>query len=109
MTSSEDLLEIDLEDVAGTSWWAGLLTTLSSQAGNQTLRFVGRVDGTSRYRGETFSSPRAINPVDPSEEWAPGMKDSLLVLRREIEADGWVETGHGPKFWEFAYARTATP
>lgn len=104
MTSSETL-EIDLEDVAGTSWWAGLLTTLSSQYGSQSLRFVGRVDGRAEYRGETFTSPRAINPTDPSEEWAPGMNDSLLALRREIEADGWVETGHGPKFWEYTYTR----
>jgi hypothetical protein len=44
-------LQIELEDMAGTSRWAGVLTTLTSQSGNAYLRFVGRVDGHRRYIG----------------------------------------------------------
>jgi len=38
-------LQIELEDMARTSWWAGVLATLASQSGNAYLRFVGRVNG----------------------------------------------------------------
>jgi fermentation-respiration switch protein FrsA (DUF1100 family) len=41
-------LQIELEDMAGTSWWAGVLATLASQSGNAYLRFVARVDGHRR-------------------------------------------------------------
>ena len=47
-------LQIELEDMAGTSWWAGVLTTLTSQSGSTYLRFVGRVDGHRQYEGATF-------------------------------------------------------
>ena len=30
-------LQIELEDMAGTSWWAGVLATLASQSGNAYL------------------------------------------------------------------------
>jgi hypothetical protein len=50
--------QIKLEDMAGTSWWAGVLTALTSQSGSTYLRFVGRVDGHRHYKGATFPAPR---------------------------------------------------
>ena len=105
MSTREKTLQIELEDVAGTSWWAGVLSTLGSQTGSMTLRFVGRVDGERRYTGDTFSSTRTVVPTAPEEAFAPGMTDSLTKLRREIEADGWVETGRGAEPYAFTFAR----
>ena len=49
-------LQIELEDMAGTSRWAGVLATLASQSGNAYMRFVGRVDGHRHYKAPP--SPR---------------------------------------------------
>ena len=104
MSTPGKTLQIELEDVGGTSWWAGVLTTLASQTGSMTLRFVGRVDGERRYTGDTFSSTRTVVPTAPEEAFAPGMTESLTKLRREIEADGWVETGRGAEPYAFTFA-----
>ena len=41
--------------------------------------------------------------------WAgPEMTRSLAELRREIEADGWVVTGHGYQPWDLRYQRRDT-
>ena len=66
-------LQIELEDMAGTSWWAGVAATLASQSGNAYLRFVGRVDGHRRYKGATFPAPRTLGTLPPQEAWAPEM------------------------------------
>jgi hypothetical protein len=105
MDTASGTLQIELEDVGGTSWWASILTTLTSQSGGQQLRFVGRVDGERRYKGSTFPSPRTLGVLPPQEEWAPGMTESLTDLRREVEADGWVLTGEGPVPWALSYQR----
>jgi hypothetical protein len=96
-------LQIELEDMARTSWWAGVLATLASQSGNAYLRFVGRVNGHRQYKGATFPAPRTLGPLPPQEAWAPGMAKSLQDLRREIENDGWVEAGRGTEPWAFKY------
>lgn len=101
-------LQIELEDPAGTSWWAGALATLASQSGNAYLRFVGRVDGHRRYKGATFPAPTTLGTLPPQEAWAPGMTRSLQDLRREIEHDGWVEAGRGSEPWAFRYERPAS-
>jgi hypothetical protein len=88
-------LQIELEDMAGTSRWASVLATLASQSGNAYLRFVGRVDGHRHYKGATISAPRTLGTLPPQEAWAPGMTKSLQDLRREIEHDGWVEARPG--------------
>jgi len=100
-------LHIVLEDVGGTSWWAGVLTTLTSQVGSRLLRFVGSVDGDRRYKGPTFAAPRASRSVPPQEEWAPGMADSLRQVQRDVEADGWAQVGRGTDPWSFQYQRPA--
>jgi hypothetical protein len=101
-------LQIELEDMAGTSRWAGVLATLTSQSGNAYLRFVGRVDGHRRYEGATFPAPRTLGTQPPQEAWAPGMTKRLQDLRREIEHDGWVETGRGAEPWAFNYEGSAS-
>jgi hypothetical protein len=40
---AEELLEIEAQDVGGTSMVASLLTTLASQHGNAYVRFVARL------------------------------------------------------------------
>jgi hypothetical protein len=66
------LLRIGLEDVAGTSWWASVLTTLTSQSGTAQLRFVGTVDGTGVYRGATFPAPAPSAPFPLTSSGPPG-------------------------------------
>jgi hypothetical protein len=99
-------LEIELEDMAGTSWWTGLVATLISQSSNAYLRFVGRVDGHRQDKGATFPAPRTLGQLPPQEAWASGMTRSLQELRREIEHDGWVEAGRGTEPWAFTYERS---
>jgi hypothetical protein len=101
-------LQIELEDMAGVSWWASVLATLASQSGNAYVRFVGRVDGHRRYKGATFPAPRTLGTLPPQEAWAFGMTKSLQDLRREIENDGWVETGRGAEPWAFKYEHSAS-
>jgi len=105
MRTKLDTLRIDLEDVGGTSWWARLITTLASQYGSTTQRFVGRVDGERRYTGPTFVAPGTIGRLPPEDAWAPDMAHSLAELRREIAADGWVEVGRGSEPWAYRYER----
>jgi hypothetical protein len=105
MDTAMSTLRIEIEDVGGTSWWASILATLTSQSGGQYLRFVGRVDGERRYKGSTFPSPRTLGELPPQEAWAPGMAESLKDLRREVEADGWVLAGEGAQPWELTYER----
>ena len=105
MRTKLDTLQIDLEDVGGTSWWARLITTLASQYGSTTQRFVGRVGGERRYTGPTFVVPGTIGRLPPEDAWAPDMAQSLAALRQEIAADGWVELGRGSEPWAYRYER----
>ena len=98
-------LQIELEDLAGMSWWAGVLATLESQSGNGYLRFVGVVDGHRQYRSATFPAPGTLGTLPPQEAWAPGRTKSLQDLRREIENDGWLEAGRGTEPGAFKYER----
>ena len=107
MTENGNSLHIELEDVGGTSWWAGVLATLFSQYGNAHMRFVGRVDGEKRYTSAVFPTIGTM-PPPPRAAWVPEMTQSLAELRREIEDDGWVVTGHGDQPWELHYQRLDT-
>ena len=48
VTGQEAVLEVEAEDVGGTSLVASLLTTLASQYGNGYFRFVGRPAAPTR-------------------------------------------------------------
>jgi hypothetical protein len=98
-------LQVELEDAGDTSWGSALLATLGSQYGNAYLRFVGRVDGDTRYRGPTFPVPRTLGALPPQSEWAPDMTQSLAELRHNLEKDGWVPVGQGEQPWELRYER----
>ncbi|GAA1130396.1 hypothetical protein [Arthrobacter flavus] len=82
-------LTVALEDIGGTSWWASILTTLGSQYGTTHLRFVGQVDGKTRYKSSTFPAARSVTPVSPQESWSPGMNAALAELKRDLARDGW--------------------
>jgi hypothetical protein len=99
MTASETL-EVELEDVGGTSWWAGILTTFAGQSGSAQLRFVARVGGRTRYTSATFPVPRTFGQIPPQEKWAPGMTACLTEICREIEDDGWTLEPHGDQPWQ---------
>lgn len=76
MDEGDPLLTIELEEIGGTSWWASLPITLTSQSGTTKLRFVGRTDGTRVYTGAPFPVPRTLGSLPPEEQWAPGMAQS---------------------------------
>ncbi|MGS0685542.1 hypothetical protein ACVBEQ_10415 [Nakamurella sp. GG22] len=108
----EDTLEIELEDVGDTSWVSSVLTTLSSQSGSATYRFVGVASSddprwpTYRIAGGTFVSPRSFkDDLPPQEQWARGMTKSLQELREELLDEGWTISGHGDKPWSYRYTR----
>lgn len=95
MRSGKEKLTVALEDVGGTSWWAGILTTLGSQYGSTQQRFVGQVDGKTRYKSSTFPAARSVTPISPQEDWAPGMTAALAELKRDLARDGWVQVSAG--------------
>ena len=101
-------LQIEMEDMAGASWWAGALATLASQSGNAYMRLsAGR--GLSSIQRCHLPAPRTLGTAAlQRRRWAPGMTKSLQDLRREIENDGWVEAGRGTEPWAFKYERSCS-
>jgi len=108
MDAPVESVQIELEDISGTSWWASILTTLASQHGNTQLRFVCRANGKHLYTSSFFPCPRNYDRVPPQEEWAPGMTQSLQDLCRELEGDGWARANLGAEPWAFIYERPTT-
>jgi hypothetical protein len=107
-----DTLQIELEDVGDTSWANSLLTTLAAQHGSATYRFVGVASSadsrwpTYRITGGCFVSPRSFkDDLPPQEQWAPGVKTSLKVLRGQLVDEGWLISGHGDAPWSDRYTR----
>lgn len=86
MNSDPVTLQIELEDVPGMSWWAGIATTLASQAGNATIRFVGTTNGARRDRGSTFPLPRTFGTLPPQEDWARSLPGALPTGRSALAA-----------------------
>jgi len=101
-------LQIELEDIAGASWWRSILASLGSQSGNAYLRFVARVGGERRYTSATFPAPRTLGELPPREEWAPGMTAVLDDLDHQIAADGWIRAGVGDQPWAHSYRRSSS-
>ena len=107
-----DTLEIELEDYAGTSWLTSVLTTLGSQFGTGTYRFIGVAHSrdprwpTYRVVGDTFVGARAfLADIPPQESWSPGMTESLSALRGDLADHGWILTGRGNEPWSYRYIR----
>lgn len=104
MNAQRELLRIEVEDVE-ISKLARLLTSYTTGVFNQTLRFVGKVGGDTRYESGTFSSNHMFDSMNPEEAYAPRMAETLAKLRGEIEADGWVVTERGAQSWALTFAR----
>ncbi|RLQ83335.1 hypothetical protein [Salinibacterium amurskyense] len=104
MNAQRELLRIEIEDVE-ISKLARLLTSYTTGVFNQTLRFVAKVGGDTRYESGTFSSNHMFDPMNPDEAYAPRMVENLAKLREEIEADGWVVTEQGAQSWALTFAR----
>ena len=100
-----ETLQVELQDIGGTAWWARILTTLASQSGSVQYRFVGRVADEVRYSSSTFASPTPVSPIPPEEQWAPGMTRSLEELISDIRQDGWTQTGSGSEPWALTFER----
>ena len=105
MSPTKEKLTVALEDIGGTSWWASILTTLGSQYGSSQQRFVGQVDGKTRYKSPAFPAARSVTPVSPQEDWAPGMTAALAELKRELVRDGWVQVSDGRDLKALLYER----
>lgn len=106
MSPAKEKLTIALEDIGGTSWWASILTTLGSQYGSTQQRFVGQVDGKTRYKSPTFPAARSVTPVSPQESWAPGMTTALAELKPDLARDGWVQVCEDGELKSLLYERT---
>lgn len=100
-------LHIELEDVGGTSWCAGVIATIASQSGKAYLRFVGIVNGERKYEGSTFLSPCPFGTFPAKENWTAGVRRSLEQLLRDLEGDGWSRVGKGGEPWAYQFRRTA--
>ena len=85
MIDQEDMLEIEAEDVGGTSPLASLLTTVFSQYGTGTYRFVARPHGPDPRRpsdaviGATFPGTRPS--IEDVAAQAPGSTSSANASR----------------------------
>ena len=100
-----ETLQVELQDVGGTSWWARLLAAISSPKGSSLLRFVGRVGSEIRYSSDTITTPTPVSPSAPEAAWTHVMSHTVQHLIRQIEQDGWVQTGAGSNPWSLTFER----
>jgi hypothetical protein len=115
MTSQEQVLEIEAEDVGGTSPIASLLTTVFSQYGTGTFRFVARPRGAGPQRparaviGATFPATRpSLEDVGAQGAWIDIQRERFQELHQQLVRDGWRPAGHGAHWWSAIYQRPAT-
>ena len=115
MTSQEQVLEIEAEDVGGTSPIASLLTTVFSQYGTGTFRFVARPRGAGLQRparavsGATFPATRpSLEDVGAQGAWIDIQRERFQELHQQLVRDGWRPAGHGAHWWSAIYQRPAT-
>ena len=114
MIDQEDLLEIEAEDVGGTSPLASLLTTVFSQYGTGTYRFVARPRGADPQRpsdaviGATFPGTRpSIEDVAAQGAWVDIQRERFQELHQQLLHDGWRPAGHGAHWWSAIFHRPA--
>ena len=111
---SEQVLEIEAEDVGGTSPMASLLTTVFSQYGTGTFRFVARPRGAGPQRpepvvGATFPGTRpSIEDVAAQGAWLDIQRGRFQELHHQLVRDGWRPAGQGAHWWSAVYRRPAT-
>jgi hypothetical protein len=114
VTDQEDVLEIEAEDVGGTSLLASLLTTLSSQYGNGYFRFVARARSpdprwpTYSVVGATFPATRpSLDDVAAQGAWLETQRERFEELHQQLLAEGWRPAGRGARWWSASYRRPA--
>jgi hypothetical protein len=111
---AEELLEIEAEDVGGTSKVASQLATLASQHGNAYFRFVTRVRNPGPHRpatvmtGATFPATRP-SMDDPAAQgaWLEIQRERFGEFHRQLVDQGWRPVGHGAHWWSVIYRRAA--
>jgi hypothetical protein len=107
-----DVLEVEVEDVGGTSLVASLLTTLGTQHGVAYHRFVGRARSadarwpTYSVVGGTFPVLRApLDDLPAQGAWVDAIQEQLGELRRRLTKEGWRPAGIGTHWWSYRYTR----
>ena len=114
VTGQEDVLEVEAEDVGGTSLVASLLTTLASQYGNGYFRFVGRARSadprwpTYAVSGATFPGTRpSLEDAAAQGAWLETQRERFDELHQQLLAEGWRPAGRGDHWWSASYSRPA--
>ena len=112
VTDQEEVLEIEAQDMGGTSLAASLLTTLSSQYGNGYFRFVARAHSpdprwpTYAMAGATFPGTRpSLEDVGAQGAWLDDQRERFQELHQQLLAEGWRPAGHGAHWWSAIYRR----
>jgi hypothetical protein len=108
----EDVLEVEAQDMGGTSLAASVLTTLSSQYGNGYFRFVARAHSadprwpTYAMAGATFPGTRpSLEDVGAQGAWLDDQRKRFGELHQQLLAEGWRPAGHGAHWWSASYRR----
>jgi hypothetical protein len=111
-TDQEDELQIEAEDVGGTSLAASLATTLSSQYGNAYFRFVAQARSadphwpTYAMAGATFPATRpSLDDVAAQGVWLETQRERFEELHRQLVEEGWRPAGRGAHWWSAIYKR----
>jgi hypothetical protein len=111
-TPDVDVLEIEAEDVGGTSLISSLLTTLGTQHGVAYQRFVGRAHSddprwpTYLVVGGTFPTMRApLDDLQAQGAWSTTIQEQLAELRQRLAEEGWRPAGQGAHWWSYRYTR----
>jgi hypothetical protein len=114
VTDQEEVLEVEAEDMGGTSLAASLVTTLSSQYGNAYFRFVARVRSadprwpTYAMAGATFPATRpSLEDLGAQGAWLETQRERFQELHQQLLAEGWRPAGHGAHWWSAIYRRPA--
>lgn len=115
--SSQDHLEVRLEEWGEHSWWKALLNTVTGTDGSAQMRFVtvpgaGEHDASAHHiEGATFPVVRAQDLDDTSgpSAWSDTMADRLREMDDELNRQGWRrQTGQERHWWSSRYTKTAT-
>jgi hypothetical protein len=111
-TDRDDVLEIEVEDVAGRSLLSSLVTTLVNQNGAGYYRFVGRARSadqrwpTYSIPGGTFALVRQLpDDLEVNGPRSGDAVDRLAEMRRQLAGEGWRPAGRGEHWWSYRYTR----
>jgi hypothetical protein len=109
-----DVLEVELEDAGGASWWRSLLSTVTGQCGTRSYRFVGRAT-SANDRWPTYAVASGTFPWHPLQRleeepderaaWSAEVRAQLAALQDDLQAHGWRMTAQGPHWFSQRYER----